>query len=122
RVVRAGHDPILAIAPGSSDVRVIAGQGCLPLGIDPSRTCLETRERLDPGTLLLLGTDGIWEAENKQGEMFGKERLIEIARKHADSGPQGVVDAVFDSLDRFVGSRGFQDDVTLVVIHVLPTG
>ena len=45
----------------------------LPLGVDDDAVYDEARHPLIPGNIIIIGTDGIWEARNLQGEMFGKE-------------------------------------------------
>ena len=75
---------------------------------------------LQPGQILLLGTDGIWEGRNAQGEMFGKGRLQAVVRQNAGARAATLLDAVFQEQAAF--SRGVKqaDDITLVVVKVLP--
>jgi serine phosphatase RsbU (regulator of sigma subunit) len=50
--------------------------------------------------------------------MFGKERVYELIRKHANSTVNDILNIIFDNLSRFCAGNKFEDDVTLVVIKV----
>jgi sigma-B regulation protein RsbU (phosphoserine phosphatase) len=116
--VRAGHEPALLYCPVRDQFEELAGAG-LPLGVDRDAGFAEQAlPALHPGTLLALGTDGVWEARNPEGQFFGKERFREILRRKAQLSAQEMVAAVFDEIDRFCRGMPYQDDVTLVVIKI----
>jgi sigma-B regulation protein RsbU (phosphoserine phosphatase) len=69
-----------------------------------------------PGQLCLLGTDGIWEARNEQGEFFGKDRLQAILRENAQLDAKMIATAVIDAVEDFREEAGRSDDVTCVVV------
>ena len=66
----------------------------------------------------MIGTDGIWEMQNKNGEMFGKQALMEIIRNKKTASSRQIVDAVTEALESFRGDEAQEDDITLVVIKV----
>ena len=70
----------------------------------------------DVGKVLLIGTDGIWEAENQQGERFGKQRIKDIVREHAGESVDEILEAVVGAVANFRGPTCQADDITLVVI------
>jgi len=70
------------------------------------------------GQIILIGTDGIWEMRNEQGEMFGKERLKQILRENSSSPAVEIVARIDDALAKFRSTAQFEDDITLVVIGV----
>jgi sigma-B regulation protein RsbU (phosphoserine phosphatase) len=118
RWVRAGHEPALMYCPVRGQFEELAGAG-LPLGVDRDAGFAEQAlPALHPGTLLALGTDGIWEARSPEGQFFGKERFRDILRREAHNSAQEMVAAVFDELGRFCRGLPYEDDVTLVVIKV----
>jgi sigma-B regulation protein RsbU (phosphoserine phosphatase) len=118
RWVRAGHEPALLYCPVRDQFEELAGAG-LPLGVDRDAGFVEQAlPALHPGTLLALGTDGIWETRNPEGQFFGKKRFRDILRREAQRSAQEMVAAVFDELGRFCRGMPYQDDVTLVVIKV----
>jgi sigma-B regulation protein RsbU (phosphoserine phosphatase) len=120
RWVRAGHDPALVYDPRKKVFHELQGKG-VALGIDASHTFQENRlESLDPGAVLLLGTDGIWETQNKKGEKFGKDRLKTIVQQHSGSPSQEMAQAVITALECFREDLKQQDDITLVIVKLNP--
>lgn len=76
------------------------------------------REGLTNGQIIAIGTDGIWEAFNKQGAMFGKTRFKEIIRQNASAGADDTLNAVFNEINQFSEGQKTEDDITLVIIKV----
>ncbi len=70
------------------------------------------------GQIILIGTDGIWESQNPEGKMFGKERFRNVIRKNAGSGAGEILQAVMTEVDAYCLPLNKDDDVTLVVIRV----
>jgi sigma-B regulation protein RsbU (phosphoserine phosphatase) len=118
RWVNAGHDPAFFFDPGSANFEELAGHS-LPLGVSEKAAYQEFQQKILPGQILLIGTDGIWESQNARGQMFGKERFHQVARAHAKETATGILQAVIDELNRFCHPLVKEDDVTLVVIKVL---
>ena len=113
--IRAGHDPAILYDPVNDRFDALEGPG-LPLGVDDAAVyTVQRRNGLADGTIVLLGTDGIWETFNTRGEMFGKERLFPIIRAHARDAAGHIRDRVLEALDAFRGSAALEDDVTLVI-------
>ena len=71
------------------------------------------------GQIIVFGTDGIWEARNAVGEIFGKESLFEIIRQSAAGKAEEILAAIINSLNRFREAVSPEDDVTLVVVKVV---
>jgi sigma-B regulation protein RsbU (phosphoserine phosphatase) len=116
--VRAGHDPGIFYDPESDLFEDLAGPG-LALGIDGEWTYVTNRkEDLNKGQIIVLGTDGIWEAQNSEGKMFGKEALYGLIRENADAEADTLLDIIIDSLDHFRDGFNLQDDVTLIVVKI----
>ncbi len=118
RWVRAGHDPALVYYPSEDVFEALGGDG-LPLGISGKGFFPESQtNRLPPGTVIAVGTDGIWEARGPGDEMFGKERFKQIIRREAGRPARQILDSVYNALNRF--SRGYkpEDDITLVIIKI----
>ncbi|MEW6218636.1 MAG: SpoIIE family protein phosphatase [Thermodesulfobacteriota bacterium] len=118
--VRAGHEPASIYDPVTDRFEELRGEG-LALGVRPDWTASEGSFRpWRPGQLLVVGTDGVWEATNPAGEAFGKERLQDLIRQHHAEPAARIVGAVMAALVAFHGSRPFQDDATLVVARLGP--
>ncbi|MCP4693147.1 MAG: SpoIIE family protein phosphatase, partial [Desulfobacterales bacterium] len=116
--VRAGHDPAILYDPAADAFDDLKGRG-VALGIDSDFSYeLNRRTDLRNGLVIAIGTDGIWEAADKDGEMFGKERFKALLRRHAAAPAGEILNAVFTNLDRFTLGRKSEDDITLVIIKI----
>jgi sigma-B regulation protein RsbU (phosphoserine phosphatase) len=119
RWVRAGHDPAIIYDPTEDKFEELKGSG-LALGVEEAISYEENiKSGLFSGQIIAIGTDGIWEAQNKDGEMFGKERFREIIRQKANAEAHDIVDAVYSDLNEFTIGLRPEDDITLVVIKIL---
>jgi sigma-B regulation protein RsbU (phosphoserine phosphatase) len=116
--VRAGHDPALVYDPVRDEFEELKGNG-MALGVKEGFDYEENhRSGLANGQIIAVGTDGIWEAVNRDGEMFGKARLRHIIRQHAGAQAGDILSAVYDELNRFTRGQKTEDDITLVIIKV----
>ena len=82
RWVRAGHEPAFLYDPASGQVEELGGRGGLPLGVFEEAGYEECSRQIDAGQVIAIGTDGIWEARNADGRMFGKQALQAMLRAH----------------------------------------
>jgi sigma-B regulation protein RsbU (phosphoserine phosphatase) len=116
--VRAGHEPAIFYDPQTDTFEELRGKGTA-LGVNPNARYLENeRTDLSEGQIILLGTDGIWEARNRGGEMFGKEPIYRIVRKNSAASARKILTSCFDALNSFLENQAPEDDITLVVIKV----
>ncbi len=116
--VRAGHDPALVYDPTTDQFSELRGEG-IALGIDEDFSFQEyVYSGLSDGWIALIGTDGIWEAENPEGERFGKSRLKEIVRQKQKASPQAIIHSVMEALDAFRQTAPLRDDITMVALKV----
>ncbi len=116
--VRAGHDPALVYSPDSDEFEELKGSG-IALGVTDDFEYPEHRKKgLKNGQIIAIGTDGIWEAFNTKGQMFGKRRLCDIIRKHAEASADDILNEVYAGLNRFMSGTRSEDDITLVIIKV----
>ncbi len=116
--VRAGHDDAFFYDADTDSISELAGGG-LPLGVSAETEYEQLKCEIKPGQIIAIGTDGIWETTNPQGEMFGKKRLMQILRAHAGRSARDIIDAVTAALDDFrYPMKTRSDDITLVVVKV----
>jgi len=116
--VRAGHDPAIGYDPDADSFKEIGGAG-MALGVDENYICNQQgRTGLPKGYVILLGTDGVWEASNLRGEMFGKERVHDAIRLNHHRSANEILDAILLAQDEFLGGAKKEDDATLVVIRI----
>jgi sigma-B regulation protein RsbU (phosphoserine phosphatase) len=88
----------------------------MALGVLEEATWTQDSVRLAPGDTVLLYSDGITEAQNRQEAFFGVERLLEAAQARLGSAAQDLQDALVAEVHRFVGDADQFDDITLVVL------
>lgn len=116
RMVCAGHeDPLLLSAGGKMErVRLDGGP---PLCVADYPYPLET-VKLERGDCLILVTDGVTEAENSQGEFFGRDRILAAGLTGADSAT-AIVEAIRDRVRKFEEGTEATDDLTAMAIRYL---
>jgi predicted ATPase/serine phosphatase RsbU (regulator of sigma subunit) len=113
--VRAGHDPGLLYCPAADRFEELSGTG-LALGVDKDWEFEGYSRFVKPGQIVLLTTDGIFEAHNPAGEMFGKARFKEIVRQNYGLEAEGLRKAIFQAVTEFRGAEPQEDDITLVIL------
>ncbi|MGD9078998.1 MAG: SpoIIE family protein phosphatase [Desulfobacterales bacterium] len=115
--VNAGHDPAIIYDRESGKFEDLSGNA-LPLGVSETATYQKFDKQILPGQIIMMGTDGIWEAQSPQGEMFGKERFKDIIRHNAGRPAKDIIQTVIKEVDRFCHPLEKADDVTLVVTKI----
>ena len=116
--VRAGHDPALIYSPEQDEFEELKGIG-IALGVSDGFKYAENHKTgLRNGQIIAIGTDGIWEAFNRDGEMFGKARYQDIIKKNADKSAEEILNAVYHELSKFTLGKKSEDDITLVIAKV----
>jgi len=114
-VATAGHPPALLKRAATGDVEQLRTVS-MGLGIQSGSAYSSLDNAFDRGDILLLYTDGLTEAMNKQQEQFGIERLQEFLRSSRSS-PRETCSQLISELEKFAGAKTFQDDVSLVCIQ-----
>ena len=116
--VRAGHDPAVIYDPSQDSLEMLTGPG-IALGVDATwvyeNNC---KKGLAKGQVILLGTDGVWEAQNAEGKRIGKDPVYEVIRKNHARSAQEILDAVFVTVQEFQHGAKNEDDITAVVIKI----
>lgn len=116
--VRAGHDPGWLIYPDRQKCIELRGNG-VAVGVERS---LEYESNLIETTaekqLVIIGSDGAWEAENAYGELFGKQRIVDVLLKNCGKDSGLIVELINKEIDSFLEDSPPQDDITFVVIKI----
>jgi len=112
----AGHDPALLYRAESGQIVELGNTGMLMGLIEDAPFEQAGPLSLESGDVLVVGTDGIWEARNYEGRLFGKDRLCDIIRDGAGQTARELCATVTDGVVEFVGSAPRSDDITLIVI------
>jgi sigma-B regulation protein RsbU (phosphoserine phosphatase) len=113
--VRAGHDPAMLYCPATDQFEELGGAG-LALGVDEDWEFEDYSRNIEPGQIALLTTDGIFEAHNPEGDMFGKDRFKAVVRQNSSLEAEGMRKAVIDAVTEFRSTEPQEDDITLVII------
>ena len=114
RYANAGH-PHAFIIPKSGKVERLPAIDP-PLGMGTVAPSGASRP-WTTGDLLLLFTDGVSDARDRQGERLGEDRIVEAARKHRDETPAKLLDRIFALLDQHTGDTPRRDDLTIVALR-----
>lgn len=114
----AGHDPPFLYEP-QDDRFLDLELGDIPLGIMDNQEYAEySYDQLQSGHVILAATDGVWEAQNRNNELFGKERVQSIIRENAHRSADEISAVLRDSLSDFLQDINQDDDITFVIIKV----
>jgi serine phosphatase RsbU (regulator of sigma subunit) len=116
RYANAGHD--LPYLHRNGDAEELRARG-MPLGIMPGMSYEEKEITLQAGEAALFYSDGLVEAHDPEGEMFGFPRLRALVAEHGEERPLG--DFLLEELYSFVGEGWEQeDDITLLTLERSP--
>lgn len=118
RWLNAGHEPAIVYDPESGSFEELPGDGSLPLGISEDSPYREAHTAIAAGQIIVIATDGIREAHNRYGELFGKEAFYRVVRQNAAANADDIVNAVFTAVDLYQYGHKAEDDMTLVVVKV----
>lgn len=121
RYSSAGHNPMI-LYRSETDKTYFLNPSGIPVGIDlPEReffaeTLSSEKIRLRKDDMLIIYTDGITEAMNRNREQFGEERLLDFVKHHSGLRPTDFVKQLDEEIAKFTGGIPQNDDITLVVI------
>ena len=112
----AGHDPpLLQRASGGDPVELAATAP--PLGVLDEIDFPTRQIHLDRGDVLVFTTDGVWEAQNRRGERFGRERLGQIVRELSPCDPHELIRGVEQAVCAHAHPQPLRDDLSLLVLR-----
>ena len=112
----AGHDPAIWYHARTGEFTELENTG-MPLGVmDGAEFGQAEPITLHAGDIVIIGTDGIWEASNTSDEMYGKERLLDLLAAQRGESAEHIASSVVESVLEFCSDCAPTDDITLVVI------
>ena len=115
----AGHDAPFLVKRGARP-RQLDTEGGPPLGVVEGFTFPVDRDFLDLGQVLLLYTDGVTEASDGFGRLYGKERLAALLQALAPDDARTVIDAVTADVRGFAAGAEQADDIALLALRRPP--
>ena len=113
----AGHTPLVVVRPGGG-AEFLAAKRNVAAGIMAGYAYAMQKTSFDPGTMLLVYTDGVTEAERADHEQYGEKRLLAFASAHAKDAPADLVDNMERELDAFTAGAEQSDDITALAVLV----
>ena len=114
--VCAGHEPPFLIGTNDSR-RALPLTGGLAMGLLEEFDYSSGHEVLQPGETLFMYTDGLTDATNRNGELFGKERLEGTLNGSSRQSPEHIVNNVWDRIGNFSAGTAATDDMTCLVLR-----
>lgn len=116
-LVDCGHTGMIQLHARTGQTELLCGDN-LPLGVREGERYEQESFPLGEGDSLFLFSDGITEARNAKGELFGPERLQRCIEEQRHLPPAALVEAVRRAVVEYSGSDHFVDDVTMVAVRV----
>lgn len=116
--VNAGHNPPL-IQGGPARIRMLPRSQNVALGVLVGARFRQSRASLRRGDTLLLYTDGVTEASDPSGRMFGEQRLLNVVMRHR-SGHGSLPGELLRRVREFEGGKPQGDDIACVALRYLP--
>lgn len=114
----AGHNPPRLRRCGQTEVIALDGARNIPLGLMTDVSYPTVAEQLHPGDRIVFYTDGITEAQNRAGELFGLKRLDYLLEYGCGEEPPTIVSNIMVSVEAFSEGATATDDRTIVVANV----
>lgn len=114
----AGHNPPFLFRCRQGVFMELDADGLL-MGIKTDVCFEEKKTGVEAGDILILYTDGVTEAENSVGELFGIGRLRRVISEHCARHPEEIIAAIFQELTAFTGSKPLLDDVAMTIFKIV---
>lgn len=114
----AGHCPPIHFSAQTKESSYLMPTGGI-LGIIEDQKFRVENINMQPGDVLLMFTDGILEAQNADGELYGNDRLIKFLERNHQLPPQEQAYLLIEEVEKFAVDSVYSDDKTLIVIKRL---
>jgi serine phosphatase RsbU (regulator of sigma subunit) len=113
--VRAGHPSPLLLRSGKACE--LYTEGSFPVGLVEEASFTASRIRLEPDDTLLLFTDGVIEAEDKDRKLFGHARLLDEFARYSNESLDSLQSGILGTVEKFSGGAKQSDDITLLLVR-----
>ena len=114
--VNAGHEPAIAVNADGSLSKTPPTAG-IPFGLEEDESFATAQTRIEPGTSLIIYTDGITDACNPEEEDYGEERLQNLLQQNANHDAPQIIHQMWTSIELFSRGAAATDDKTCLVIQ-----
>ena len=92
----------------------------LPIGLFEDFEYEMQTMQMQPGSALFLYTDGLTEARNAKGKLFGRDRVGQMIAEAGTTNPKQLVEAAIECWQKFIGETEQSDDLTLLALSYTP--
>ncbi len=115
--VDCGHPRILHVRAADKETAVLEGHN-VPLGFRVNETYKQVSVPFEKGDLFFFYSDGVTEARDAQGRLFGRKRLSRCIQEAAHLSAKRIIDRVRNAVMTFSDTRSFSDDLTCVAVKI----
>lgn len=117
RFLNSGHQPLPILITPDGKAAPLSEASIMPLGLFEYDDIDAESFTMEPGTKLLLATDGLTDAVNKEGEIFELDRLMAVVEENASAPAREFEAAVFKAVNSFVNGAEPADDIAVLAIE-----
>jgi len=117
-VASAGHAPVLVYRKSNNALTEIELSAKMPLGIMEDLEYNAVSFEVKAGDKIIVFTDGLTEARDREGREFGLENIRNTISKHAHASAQNLADSLKEEVAKFAKGAEQHDDITLIVLEV----
>ncbi|MBI4472253.1 MAG: SpoIIE family protein phosphatase, partial [Acidobacteria bacterium] len=114
--INAGHNPAYLFRSSTREIEELESNNMI-VGAFSFASYETSPLQLGRGDVLVAYSDGLTEAENKDGEMFGEERVKEVIRAQAVGGAERLESKLLEFIQNFTGGRTQTDDITIMIVE-----
>jgi len=114
--ISAGHNPSYLFRSASGEIEEL-GSNNMIVGAFSFASYQTSPLHLDKGDVLFVYSDGLTEAENRSGEMFGEDRVKEMIRSHVPTGIERLEKELLETVQDFTIGRTQSDDITIMIVE-----
>jgi sigma-B regulation protein RsbU (phosphoserine phosphatase) len=118
-MVDCGHTGLIHWHATTRTCAIVHGNN-VPLGIREGEIYDQIEVAFEPGDVMLLFSDGVTDARNREGESFGEQRLVECLRANSALEPRELVEVVRKAAFDFSATTILKDDLTCLAIRIAP--
>ncbi|MFC1879557.1 SpoIIE family protein phosphatase [Chloroflexota bacterium] len=112
----AGHHPPYIFDPRKPSEPIMLTRTAMAMGITTNTDWRIENAYLHPGSVLVLYTDGIVDAMNREDELFGAERMLASIEAHADKNAEEIQTALLEAIATHRGAAARFDDISMVIV------
>lgn len=114
----AGHNPPMILTPSGQVIRLNPDPN-LPIGFFPDYKYTDGTFSMEPGSTIILYTDGLTEAENAEHELYGESRLTASIAAQIDKDAASTVAGLYSDVEHHVNGAAQSDDLTILAIKYI---